>query len=251
MPSRKLIVASTLVLASCLRLPQRFTTPTDHDTSVLFPFSVGRELVEVNARESTYDMDGEVLRALMIAGNDYLPGGLSDPPCPARLESLDYRFTRRDDIIFVYITEDFAHCGVTLRPIHSGAKYAIHKDGRILRRIIDGVDEDNPVWRLKTADGTITVVTEPGVRPEARDLGTPDSGILKIVTDPVDMPGVLIIEREADPSPPVPEGAGNELGASSLPFDDLGPAENPDAGTPVPTRDGGTPQNPDATTPGP
>jgi hypothetical protein len=237
MSSRALIFAGALALVSCVRMSQRFMAPTENDTSVIFPLSIGRALVEVDARHATYDLEGDVLQALLIASNDYLPLGVAPSSCSTRLDALDYRFTRRDDIIFVYVNEDFTCCGAdTLRPIHSGAKYAIHTDGRILRRVIDGVDDDHSVWRLGTPDGgTVTVVTEPGVLLDPRHLDAPDSGVLKVVTEPVDMPGVLVLER-LEAFQPAPEGPENALGASSMPFD---------AGTGA--EDGGATGAPDAT----
>jgi hypothetical protein len=220
MMPRKLTFVVAIALSSCVRKPVQFSTPTEDDTSVIFPLSVGRGLVEVEARKETYDlMDGEVLRALTIAANDYIPPGIINPPCWARQEALTYRFTRREDIIFVYVDENPAYCGSMPTPLHSGAKYAISKDGRILRRVIDGVDVDHGVWRLKTPDGgTVTVVTEPGVIPNLEDLETPDSGVLKIVAEPVTMPGVLVFERR-EGSQPVEAEPGVIPGVTMLPAD--------------------------------
>jgi hypothetical protein len=216
MTPRKLSLLA-VALVGCIRQPQQFATPTEEDPSIVFPLSVGEGLFEVKPRSATYDLDGDVLRALMIAGNDYIPPGIPDAPCWARLESLKYRFTRRDDVLFVYVSEDFARCGLKSEPIHSGAKYAIHTDGRILRRIIDGVDSDQAVWRLRAEDGgTVTVVAEPGVRPGPEDIGKPDSGILQVVTEPVTMPGWMILER-VEGSQPVAEDSGVTLGDSWLP----------------------------------
>ncbi|QRK10254.1 hypothetical protein JQX13_09230 [Archangium violaceum] len=200
------------------------------------------------------------MKALMVAANDYIPPGIRDPPCWARHEALTYRFTRREDIIFVYIGENFEYCDRKLRPIHHGAKYAISKDGRILRRVIDGFDEDDHVWRLRTPDGgTVTVVTESRDSPDLEDLNEPDSGILKITTDPVNMPDVMVIEPIKD-SKPIKEGNGIVPGMSMLPFDggdgweyregrlvtvpqgpSPAPAPDLDGGTPDAGVDGGSP----------
>ncbi|WP_224369312.1 hypothetical protein [Hyalangium versicolor] len=219
--------------------------PAGHDRSIIFPLSVGGGLIKVEEQQATYDLDGEVLRALMIAGNDYIPPGISNPPCWARLDALTYRFTRRGDIIFVYIDEDFDHCGIKLRPIHSGAKYAISKDGRILRRVIDGWDEEDHVWSLTTPDGgTVTVVTESRDKPTLEELDRPDSGVLMVTTEPVTMPGVIVLK--AIPGyVPVPESSDFPLGNTMSPFDDAG-AWQWRAGKPVPVQDssdldGGTP----------
>jgi hypothetical protein len=260
MMPRKLLFVIALALASCVRKPEQFWTPAGHDRSIIFPASVGSGLITVEAQKATYDLEGEVLRALMIAGNDYIPPGIPNPPCWARLESLEYRFTRQDGIIFVYVSEDFERCGRKLRPMHYGAKYAISKDGRILRRVIDGMDEDDHIWSLKTPDGgTVTVVTESGATPDLEDLDKPDSGILKIITEPVNMPGVIVIEP-IEGFKPIPEGPGNILGSSMVPFDPEGKwqwragkrvpvtqetppalAPDPDGGTPDAGPDGGTP----------
>ncbi|REG29848.1 hypothetical protein ATI61_107545 [Archangium gephyra] len=240
MAPRKLIFVIAIALLSCVRKPEQFWTRAGHDRSIIFPVSVGSGLVEVEAQNATYDLDGEVLRALMIAGNDYIPPGIPNPPCWARLESLEYRFTRRDDIIFVYISEDFERCGRKLRPMHYGAKYAISKDGRILRRVIDGVDDDDHVWSLETPDGgRVTVVTESRDSPTLEDLDRPDSGVLRVTTEPVTMPGVIVIE----PVPgfvPVPESPDFPLGNTMSPLDDAGTCDL-DGGTPDAGVDGGSP----------
>lgn len=253
MMPRTLTLVVAITLAGCIRKPVQFSTPVEGDTSIIFPLSVGRGLVEVEARKATYALlDGEVLRALTIAANDYIPPRIANPPCWARQEALTYRFTRRDDIIFVYVDENPAYCGSKLRPIHSGAKYAISKDGRILRRVIDGIDDDHEVWSLKTPDGgRVTVVTEPGVSPDLEDLEKPDSGVLRIVTEPVDMPGVMVFEKVPGGNQPVEEGPGVILGMSMLPFDaethreyrDGGLVSVPQEPPPAPTSepDGGSP----------
>jgi hypothetical protein len=189
----------------------------EDDKSVIFPLSVGRELVRVEARENTYVLDGEVLRALMIVANDLFIADTSIPPCWARREAHTYRFTRREDIIFVYVHQNPAYCGRKYPALDSGAKYAISKDGRILRRVIDGMDADDQVWSLETPDGgRVTVVTGPGVIPDQEDLETPDSGILKIVTEPVNMPGVMVFEP---PGEPVAAEPGVIPGVTMLPPD--------------------------------
>ncbi len=232
MTPKKLLFVAALSLSSCVRKPEQFATPAGRDRSIIFPVSVGRDLVEIEARKNTYDLDGEVMRALMIAAQDYIPPGIKNPPCWARYEALTYRFTRRDDIIFVYIGENFAYCGTNPRPIHSGAKYAIGRDGRILRRVIDGMDEDDHLWSLKTPDGgTVTVATESRDNiPELEDLEKPDSGILKIITEPVDMPGVLVWQRHEGSTGPVAAEPGVIPGVTMLP---------PDAGYTWEYRDGG------------
>jgi hypothetical protein len=150
------------------------------------------------------------------------------------MEAHTYRFIRQGDIIFIYIEEDLKYCGRQYPALDSGAKYAISRDGRILRRVI-GSQADHVVWRLKAPDGrSVTVVTKPGVIPDLSDLETPDSGILKVVTEPVDMPGVMIFERLEGESKAVAAEPGVLPGLTLLPRDGGGGVA-PDAG-----RDGGS-----------
>jgi hypothetical protein len=149
----KLLVVTAILVAGCVGRPEPFWIPAEDDESVIFALSVGRGLVKVEASGGTYELDGEVLQALMIVANDLFPAGTANSPCWARREAYTYRFTRRDDVIFVYVEENPAYCGRRFRAMDSGAKYAISKDGRILRRVIDGIDEDHQVWSLKTSDG--------------------------------------------------------------------------------------------------
>jgi hypothetical protein len=233
MTLRELIFSAAIMLCGCVRRPEPFSTPSANDNSIIFPLSTGGDFVEVNARKGTYEMDGEALRALMLVAYDLFPPGVSTKnlPCWARQEAHTYRFTRRDDIIFVYVDEDLAYCGRKVGAMDSGAKYAISKDGRILRRVI-GSEPDHVIWRLKTPDGgTVTVVAEPGVSPKPEDLEKPDSGILKIITEPVDMPGVIVWKRHEGSSGPVAaEEPGVIPGVTMLP---------PDSGYTWEYRDGG------------
>jgi hypothetical protein len=243
---------------ACAWRPAPLSTPAENDDSIIFPLSVGREFVEVAPQKNTYQMEGEVLRALMVATNDYFTPAAFNGPCWARPEAHTFRFTRRDNVVFVYVEENWDMCDRKSFPIHSGAKYAISTEGRILRRVT-GSEPDHGIWRLKMSDGgTVTVVAKPGVVPDLESLETPDGGILKILTEPVNMPDVMILE-------PVEEGSESKevpLGSTSLPPIDAGykwewqnrklvavpevvpqaPASELDGGTPDAGWDGGTPK---------
>ncbi|HEX8433693.1 hypothetical protein [Archangium sp.] len=236
------LISLAIILSSCTRRWEPFSTRPEQDRSVIFPLSVGGGLVEIKAEEKTYELDGEVLRALMIVSNDLFPPDTSqlELSCRARQQAHTFRFTRREDIIFVYVEENPASCGHGVPAMDSGAKYAISKDGRILRRVLDAIDEDDHIWSLKTPDGgTVTVVTESGDIPDLEDLEKSDSGILKIVTEPVDMPGVRVWQpREGSRGPMAAEEPGVIPGVTMLP---------PDAGYSWEYRDGGlvsVPKNP-------
>ncbi|MFE8603114.1 hypothetical protein [Archangium violaceum] len=243
-PTVFLMLATAVILFSCIRRWEAFSTPVQNDRSIIFPLSVGGGFVEINAQEKTYQLDGEVLRALVIVINDLFPPDVSklDLSCRVKQEAHTFRFTRRDDIIFVYVNENPAYCGRTAPALDSGAKYAISKDGRILRRVIDGMDEDDHLWLLKKPDGgAVIVATKEYDSPSLEDLDKPDSGILKIITEPWDMPDTFVIEPSS--SPPVPEGNGVVLGMSFMPYDggELPRPPGLDGGTPDAGLDAGTP----------
>jgi hypothetical protein len=200
MTVREWILPVLIALSGCARAPGPSSPPVENDLSIIFPVSTGNGLVTVGEPGKTYQIDGEVLRALRIVEQDLFPPGGTERPCWARPEAHTYRFTRQGGIIFVYVEEDLAYCHRQVPAMDSGAKYAISVDGRILRRVV-GSEPDHGVWRLRTPKGgTVVVITEPGVVPGPKALETPDSGIVKIVTEPVDMPGVVIFEQ--------PEGVG-------------------------------------------
>jgi hypothetical protein len=196
MALRTSVLLPVLVLTGCARRPEPLSAPVMNDRSVTFPLSSAREVVKVGAPGRVYELDGEVLRAVEVAANDLFPPGLPVTSCRNKREAHTFRFSRQEDIVFIYIDEDPAYCGRRYASLDSGAKYAVHTDGRILRRIVEGIDADDGVWRLKTPDGgVVTVITEPGVIPDVASLGAPDSGVLKVITEPVDTSGVPVIAR--------------------------------------------------------
>ncbi|NMO22707.1 hypothetical protein HPC49_42325 [Pyxidicoccus fallax] len=188
-------LALALVASGCARRPEPLASPVVNDRSITFPLDAERDAIQVGTPGQSYILEGEVLRALMIAANDLFPPGSAPTECHNRREAYTYRFTRREDVIFIYIDEDLAYCGRRLPSMDSGAKYAIARDGRLLRRIVDGVDEDDAIWRLKTPDGgVVTVIAAPGVVPDATALDAPDSGILKVISEPTGTPAEQGIE---------------------------------------------------------
>ena len=166
MKLRSLPLVLGLTLSGCIRNPPP-AVPED-DRSIVFPPFFEREAIEVGARGEPYELDGVTLRAIMVAANDFLPPGASNPPCRNRQEAQRYRVIRQGDIIFVSIQEDPAFCGARYPALDSGVKYAVSVDGRILRRISDGQpDESSP---LESPDaGRRKVQAEPGVPPALDD----------------------------------------------------------------------------------
>lgn len=252
MTVREWILPVLIAFSGCARAPGPLSMPTENDTSIIFPVSTGQGLVTVGEPGKTYQLDGEVLRALRIVEQDLFPPRGSEQPCWARPEAHTYRFTRQRDIIFVYVEENLAYCHRQVPAMDSGAKYAISADGRILRRVV-GSEPDHGVWRLRTPEGgTVIVITEPGVIPGPNALETPDSGIVKIVTEPVDMPGVVVFERPEGVSEAQEAEPGVIPGVTMLPGDagvrweyrDGGLVSVPQPPPPPPFagRDGGVPR---------
>ena len=140
MKMQKLLPLLAVSLLGCGYLRNLFfhQAPLEEDSSIVFPQFFERAPIKVGASNEPYEMDGEVLRALYVASNDFLPSDAKDIPCPQKKEAHHYRVIRRDDIIFVYISEDPEYCGRKYPAFDSGVKYAISTDGRILRRLFDG-----------------------------------------------------------------------------------------------------------------
>lgn len=159
-----LVLAASLLGCGYLRGLFPHPVPVEEDSSIVFPRFFEQRPVEVGARSEPYEMDGEMLRALEIASNDYIPPDASNLPCPSRREAQFYRVIRQGSIIFVYIYENHAYCGRPYPVRHSGGKYAISQDGRILRRLI-GDQPERPVER-GSPDGGRGSSAEPGASSE-------------------------------------------------------------------------------------
>jgi len=173
----KLLLLLAVLLSGCMRNPLPSRVPFEDDRSITFPQFFESEAVGVGERGGTYELDGETLRALMIAANDFRPPGASNPPCQNRQEAQRYRVIRQGDIIFIYIYEDHAYCGRQYPALDSGAKYAISRDGRILRRVLDGHPE-GPIPPAGTGVDDGGFSAEPGVSPTFETLwnGPSDGG---------------------------------------------------------------------------
>jgi hypothetical protein len=149
----------------------------EDDPSIRFPAFFDRFPTQVGAQGESYQLTGDLLRAMSIAAEDYLPPSTPDTPCPSRRESQSYRVIQQQDIFFVYIYENHTYCGRQYPVRHSGARYAIRADGRILRRLI-GDQPESPGGTPDTDEGK-GVKAEPGVYPgiETLDLSHLDGSI--------------------------------------------------------------------------
>lgn len=134
------------------------------DTSIAFPHFFEREAIAVGTQAGPFELDGETLRALMIAANDFLPPGGKNRACGDKQEAHRYRVIRQGNIVFVRIDEDPAYCGHVGPALDSGAQYAISSDGRILRRLFDG-EPAAPSAPESPDAGARGTPGEPGVSP--------------------------------------------------------------------------------------
>lgn len=128
-------LALAVILVGCAQHPGLPPVPVEDDPSIAFPSFSAQPAVQVGSGGVAYELDGVVLRALMIAANHYRPPGGEEQPCWARQEAQRYQVIRQGDIVFVDISEDLEFCGLAYISLDSGATYAISTDGRILRRL--------------------------------------------------------------------------------------------------------------------
>ena len=123
-----------LVSLACSALPAR----TQADPSIVFPPFFAQPAVSLGSEGMVYELDGDTLRALSVATQDLLPPQDKPLPCGSRRESQRYRVLRQGDLFVIRIDEDPTACGRAQPALDSGASYAIHRDGRVLRRLMDG-----------------------------------------------------------------------------------------------------------------
>jgi hypothetical protein len=176
------MLAFALLLSSCLKLSSPIPATLGDDKTIVFPPFFDSPAQAVGAEGSINELDGELLRAVMVAANDLLPPSDSPRACPNRQEAHLFRVIRKEGIIFVYVYQNPAYCGPEALMLDSGAKYAISTDGRILRRVLDGQPEESP--RMETfEDGGLGVPSRPGVTPaydavwnKPGDGGSADAG---------------------------------------------------------------------------
>ncbi|WP_121752562.1 hypothetical protein [Corallococcus sp. AB030] len=153
-------VALVLGLLGCARRPEPLSAPVLEDRTVRFPVSSNADAGVILAGVPVV-LDGETLRALSIVSRDLFPMGSAATSCDSRPESYTYRVLRQDGLLFVFVDENPAACGRRFPSLDSGAKYALRPDGRILRRVVDGVDADDDLRGVMLPDGGVQTVLVP------------------------------------------------------------------------------------------
>ncbi len=170
MRTKNLTLGLAVILAGCVLLPQR-PVPVENDRSIVFPRFFEHSAVEVGAGGTAFELDGVVLRAVMIAANDFLPPGSRNRPCVQTQEAHRYRVIRQGDILFVRIDDNPEFCGLRYVSLDTGVTYAISAEGRILRRVFD--DQPDQPQSLPTDAGQS--VPSRSLAPEDHDGGAPSS----------------------------------------------------------------------------
>jgi hypothetical protein len=178
MKAQCILLGLVIATANCARPPWPGPITVDNDKSIVFPSFFEHPALRVASGGETHEMDGVVLKAIMIAMTDFLRPGSEQRPCSTSPEAHRYRVIRRENIIFVRIDEDLEACGLQYISVDSGVEYAISTDGRILRRIFDG----EPEGRLPLAPGDGGIEQVPADSPRqpdggrAPEAGAPDGG---------------------------------------------------------------------------
>lgn len=165
---RNIFSLMLISLMSCAR-PQGAPAELMHEeSSIVFPEFHGSPTIVMGEHGKTYALDGVMLRALMVAANDFIPPAAEARPCWASVEAHEFQVIRQADRVFVSIYVDPTHCGYQVAMLDAGAKYAISADGRILRRVLGSAtgapaSAPNPdAGKVFREPGLSTVLKPPG-----------------------------------------------------------------------------------------
>ncbi|WP_223641844.1 hypothetical protein [Corallococcus sp. EGB] len=137
---RRLLLVGAVLCVGCLR---REANPSDslavEDRSIVFPNMYAHEVLEVGAPGQPYSLDGSLVRALVVAVDDFLPREQEGRSCSSRREAHRFRVLREGDIVFIRMDLDPRACEPGGLLLDGGVTYAVRlSDGRILRRLHDG-----------------------------------------------------------------------------------------------------------------
>jgi hypothetical protein len=189
---RSSLVFTTLLASGCTHSSDMRSPLVENDRSIVFPQFFELPAVTIGEGGSPYELDGVILRAIMIASSDFLPPVTEETPCWDKPEAYQYRVIRQGSVVFVHIMEDLEHCGLQYIAVDSGAKYAVSTDGRILRRLI-GAEPDHSI--SPEAFGAPQTIPSSPPLPEEHDGGS----------------GIVL------PPPPSPAPLGQDGGTSGSP----------------------------------
>ncbi|WP_426734293.1 hypothetical protein [Myxococcus faecalis] len=128
---KPLLLPLLALMFSCARHPGARTALAQEDLSISFPEAL-------DAPEQYSVVDGETLRALSIAANDFLPVEARERSCWNRQESYRYRVLKQGELFFVGISANPEACKLKPRMLDGGVRYAIDREGRVLRRHFEG-----------------------------------------------------------------------------------------------------------------
>ena len=137
---KRLLFVGMVLCVGCLR---REANPPDslasEDRSIVFPEMFAREAVSVGAPGQPYALEGNLVRALLVAADDFLPRQREGQSCWSRREAHRFRLLREGDLVFIRMDLDPSACEAGGLLLDGGATYAVRlSDGRILRRLHDG-----------------------------------------------------------------------------------------------------------------
>jgi hypothetical protein len=179
MKIKSMLLGLAVIVMACARATWPQPAPLENDRSVALPQFFSAPAIQLGAEATPYELDGVVLKAIMVATNDFLRPGSEKPTCWGSPEAHRYRVIRKENIIFVRIDEDLGFCGLQYVSVDTGAEYAISIDGRILRRIIDGEPESFRGAAPTAPDAGVQVLTDaPSANTSPPDAGSqvPDAG---------------------------------------------------------------------------
>lgn len=137
------------------RLPWKSEPPPPRlpDGGVVFPEFHARPTVVVAEQGQPYKLDGETLRALRVAANDFMSRDSSEHPCRSRQETHRYQVIPQGDIIFVNVSVDPASCQEQALTRNQSVSYSITTEGRILQRVLMDLPEGSSAPSLPMSNG--------------------------------------------------------------------------------------------------
>jgi phosphatidylserine decarboxylase len=156
---KRVLLLLVVALSSCVRSRDFREIVSEDGKTIVFPdFSSGGS----NSTAQGQSIDGVTLRALTVISQDLFPAGDKELPCWEKIDGYDYRVVRQAEITFVYVFLSPARCGRKVLAFDSGVKYAVHVDGRILRRVFEDEPHEHPEELLPDA-GVSGAFREPGL----------------------------------------------------------------------------------------